>query len=121
MPCVTYIEECRIKYYEDTLQDKEIQELLDEINKPEKRYVIEKRIITERKWFKTKEYSKYSLYYDTKFGIEWQVINFATDLSEEESNAFSGHSVTRATILNFLMAFLNGRENDKPSKMVLTK
>src|SRR4051794_27867537 len=106
MPCVTYYSDSEVRHHQERLNDKDIQELLDEVKSR-----------TGETWFVRKDD------YQVKRGLlrkprivtlyeiladchgEWQIINFPPD---EQGGWSINHDVSRAKIITYLLGYLGG-------------
>jgi hypothetical protein len=109
MPIYTYLKDNE----KTNCSDRDILELLDEINKyDENKWLVREREYTYTRWFRKKTLKRYSLLYTAKYP-EVQIVNFAP----KDPNDWSiSVSESRADILNFLMGYLNGIERMKSAK-----
>lgn len=104
MPVCTYLDETDIQRCNDNLDDKDIQELLNEINKiPGQRWCVRKTVHEmNRGWFRRpKEIHLYTIFSHVH-GPEWQIIQLAS----QYEMAFG--PTNRNDVLNFLLGFVNG-------------
>lgn len=115
MPICTYFDDFEVKEHKENLNDSEIQELLDYINKKSKRgtkLFVAKREFYRRHWFRRADVVvRYELYSWLQYN-EYQLVNFASD--EAETSLYT--TVSRRDILNFLMGWSNGLDCAKCRK-----
>ena len=100
----TYLEEYEFEKYKTVPNDKELDDLLQEVNKEfGNHYLIEKRTIVTKKWFKKRTVNNYTLY-----GIlskpEVQVVN----LPQAVWIGKRSRDISRASIITYFYGMLNG-------------
>ncbi len=120
MPICTYIDDREIEEYYKKLDDPELKEVLDDVNKIDDGWSIQKQMFISRRTFrKSTSYSLYSLYYKT-IAPEYQIINFAP-VGEYTINT----CVRKEDVLNFLTGYIGGylyakhkfvKQVDRPGK-----
>ena len=105
----TYCYDHEVRNWESVPDDKELNELLQEVrNTISKNWYLQVRTHKPRKrWWERKarpEFKTYTLYWYTGGGIEYQVINLAT---ENGTGSVFSHA-NRSCVANFLMGLING-------------
>lgn len=105
MPITTYLSNAERESW-NFVDDKDINEIFQDVRKIDNRWLIETRPFVVKKFFKTKTVVLYSLYYD--FVHEAQIINFPPESSESCSiNTIIGKS----SIMSYLLGLLAGYEH----------
>ncbi len=103
MPCCTYLSDSEVTRLHRTLNDADLKEVLDDVNRLDGEIWAIERVptISRRLFRRNVMVPRYSLYAFIA-GAEWQVINFA-------GGATSLYTlVTKADILNYLNGYVGG-------------
>lgn len=102
MPVCTYLSDYEVEKFNDSLQDKEIKELIESANKIDPGWVVEEISVFTKRWFrKPTEHKLYILYYHIH-STEYQIINFAGGSSSIYTTVEKHH------VINFLNGYLGG-------------
>jgi hypothetical protein len=111
VPICTYLDDYEVTRLDDTLEDKELKEILAEVNAlPGEQWCIRTTKIEKLRWCRKPQVNVfYTLF--VHFNItEWQVINFAPKSDSE----FISTLVPKWDILNYLNGYLAGWHAARP-------
>lgn len=107
MPVTSHYSKDEIKAIRESITDKDVAQLLDDINKlNETKYVIQEQKFICKSFFKKETKTVYRLLCYVN-DVEWQIFNFPTDEKENKINL----ETSRAVIIAYLLGFLNGHES----------
>jgi hypothetical protein len=112
MPAVTYLHQHEALAWRTVPDDKDCDELLQEVRKiTGDEWVIQVTTHQTKKtlWRPSREVKFYTLYFGMPNGVEWQVVNLITPGSDSGS-VFSPSEFSRELTMNFLMGMRNGYE-----------